>query len=209
MAARDTHRNVVILGGGFAGAFSAWYLRRVLSRDVSVELICDRNYFVFQPLLPEVAAGTINALVVALGQTTDLSHTPGFAEHSMTMRDLADAYRLRNHVVQCLENADITDDAGLKRRLLTFVVASGGFSGSYEDFVRIVGEGDRWGERSLVEGCKTQGTLTAVEDTRVLVIPQHDFLKIRGSLEVVDNYFKRIPDKIHPPGIRARRPDGE
>ena len=43
----------------------------------------------------------------------------------------------------------------------------------------------------------------------MLVIPQHDFLKIRGSLEVVDNYFKRIPDKIHPPGIRARRPDGE
>ena len=64
MAARDIHRNVVILGGGFAGAFSARYLRRVLPRDVSMELICDRNYFVFQPLLPEVAAGTINALVV-------------------------------------------------------------------------------------------------------------------------------------------------
>ena len=127
----------------------------------------------------------------------------------MTMRDLADAYRLRNHVVQCLENAGITDDAGLKRRLLTFVVAGGGFSGGYEDFVRIVGEGDHWGERSLVEDCKTQGTLTAVEDTRVLVIPRHDFLKKRGNLEVVDNYFKRIPDKICPPGIRARRTDGE
>ena len=62
MAARDAHRNVVILGGGFAGAFSARYLRRVVPRDVSVELICDRNYFVFQPLLPEVAAGTINGV---------------------------------------------------------------------------------------------------------------------------------------------------
>ncbi len=32
----------------------------------------------------------------------------------------------------------------------------------------------------------------------------------RGSyFEVVDNYFKRIPDKIYPPGIRARQADGE
>ena len=58
MAALDAHRNVVIPGGGYAGAFSTRYLHR----DATVERICDRNYFVFQPLLPEVAAGTINAL---------------------------------------------------------------------------------------------------------------------------------------------------
>ncbi len=525
---------VVILGGGFAGAFSAKYLRRLLPREVAIELICDRNYFVFQPLLPEVAAGTINALdavtplramlrdvrvrlgsvrgvdfeartvellqgskrrpitrryshlVIALGQATDLSRLPGFAEHSMTMRDLADAHRLRNHVIECLEHADVTDDAAIKQRLLTFVVAGGGFSGvevvgelaemirralrfyprvrpaeirvlvvqrgsrilpelpeklgayaqakltargievrtesslreatatavvtdrgeiiptqtlvttvgngptplvhslglpmergkvvtgrslaisgydgvwalgdcalvplgdgqfapptaqyalrqakcvagniaaalhgrpaaafahdpkgslaslgnyrgvaelygrrlsgllawllwrgfyismlpgfatrlrvalnwafdyvlprnivqmdsrqargahyvhlakgdvlfgaghvvdglyvvvtgclesrvpgPYEDFVRILGEGDHWGERSLTDDFKTKGLLTAVEDTRVLIIPRDDFLRIRSSLEVVDDYFRRIPDKIYPPGVRA------
>ena len=45
------------------------------------------------------------------------------------MRDLADAHELRNHVIQCLEHADVTEDPELKRRLLTFVVAGGGFSG--------------------------------------------------------------------------------
>ena len=50
-------KRVLILGGGFAGAFAARELRRIGSRVLDVELISDRNYFVFQPLLPEVAAG--------------------------------------------------------------------------------------------------------------------------------------------------------
>ena len=52
---------VVIVGGGFAGAFTAKYLRRYAKDAVSIELINAENYFVFQPLLPEVASGTISA----------------------------------------------------------------------------------------------------------------------------------------------------
>jgi NADH:ubiquinone reductase (H+-translocating) len=170
-------RRVVIVGGGFGGAFTAKYLRRYAPRDWEIELINSTNYFVFQPLLPEVASGTISApdavtplrlmlpgvkvrmaevvgvnreaqevnylqgskriplrvryddLVLAVGQQTSLSNTPGFQEHSLCMRNLADAHQLRNHVIQCLEHADVTDDQALKRRLLTFVVAGGGFSG--------------------------------------------------------------------------------
>ena len=53
---------VVVLGGGFAGVYTAKYLTRMLGgrRDVHVELLSEENYFVFQPLLPEVAAGSIN-----------------------------------------------------------------------------------------------------------------------------------------------------
>ena len=168
---------IVIIGGGFGGAFTAKYLRRYAPRDWDIELINSTNYFVFQPLLPEVASGTISApdavtplrhmlsgvkvrmadvvgvdrddqevkflqgskriplsmkydhLVIAIGQQTNLARTPGFAEHSLGMRDLADAHTLRNHVIQCLEHADVTEDTDLKRRLLTFVVAGGGFSG--------------------------------------------------------------------------------
>ncbi len=54
-------RRVVIIGGGFGGAFTAKYLRRFASRDWEIELINSTNYFVFQPLLPEVASGTISA----------------------------------------------------------------------------------------------------------------------------------------------------
>src|SRR5690349_7653227 len=54
---------VVILGGGFAGVYTAKHLLAQLGRrrDVSVELLSEENYFVFQPLLPEVAAVGIAA----------------------------------------------------------------------------------------------------------------------------------------------------
>ena len=57
--ARDGKTRIVIVGGGFAGVFAAKYLRRYAA-GADVELINDGNYFVFQPLLPEVAAGTIS-----------------------------------------------------------------------------------------------------------------------------------------------------
>src|SRR5687768_9756536 len=53
---------VVVLGGGFAGVYTAKYLTELRGRrDVEVELLSEENYFVFQPLLPEVAAGGISA----------------------------------------------------------------------------------------------------------------------------------------------------
>jgi NADH dehydrogenase len=142
-----------------------------------VELLSEENYFVFQPLLPEVAAGGISAthvvnpirelvprarfrccavasidfehkrvlvsqgeglelvavpydhLVFCLGKVTHFAAMPGVAEHALAMKDLADAFKLRNHVVRCLELADIEADSEQKQRLLTFVVAGGGFSG--------------------------------------------------------------------------------
>lgn len=52
---------VVIVGGGFAGLYAALGLDRVLGyhRDLEVTVIDRRNYFLFPPLLPSVAAGAI------------------------------------------------------------------------------------------------------------------------------------------------------
>jgi NADH dehydrogenase len=172
-------RRVVILGGGFAGVYTARYLTKLLKRrdDVHVELLSEENYFVFQPLLPEVAAGGVNPnhvvnpirdlvpraqfrwcrvvgidatnkavqvvqgegralvevpydhLVFALGKVSDFSGMPGVGEHSLPLKDLDDAFRLRNHVFRCLELADIEIDPAEKKALLTFVIAGGGFSG--------------------------------------------------------------------------------
>jgi NADH:ubiquinone reductase (H+-translocating) len=59
MEPRDRKR-IVVLGGGFAGMFAARELQRLVAGAVEVELINDVNYFTFQPLLPEVAAGSIS-----------------------------------------------------------------------------------------------------------------------------------------------------
>ena len=54
-------KRILILGGGFAGMFAARELQRRVGRTAKIELINEVNYFVFQPLLPEVAAGGISS----------------------------------------------------------------------------------------------------------------------------------------------------
>ena len=170
-------KKVLVIGGGFGGVFAAKALERHGRGKLEVELVNANNYFVFQPLLPEVAASSIHSadavvplrqllrrlqvrqaevmgidfakksvivvqgtrripvdlaydeLVIALGTGVDLNRFPGLPEHALTMKDLADAHRLRTHVIGCLETADVTDEPEVKQQLLTFVVVGAGFSG--------------------------------------------------------------------------------
>ncbi len=170
-------KKVLVIGGGFGGVFAAKALEKQGRGKLDVELVNANNYFVFQPLLPEVAASTIHSadavvplrqllrrvqmrqaevmgidfaakkvivvqgtrripidlyydeLVIALGTGVDLKRFPGLPEHALTMKDLADAHRLRTHVIGCLETADVTDDPEIKRQLLTFITVGAGFSG--------------------------------------------------------------------------------
>src|SRR5262249_55522330 len=80
-------------------------------------------------------------LVVALGNVTSFAGQPGLAEHALPFKYLGDALTLRNRIIHTLEEADIEPDPELRRKLLTFVVAGGGFSGveavaELNDFVR-------------------------------------------------------------------------
>ena len=59
MPDKATHQ-IVVLGGGFGGVFTAKHLRRHAGSHVNIVLISRHNFFVFQPLLPEIAGGSIN-----------------------------------------------------------------------------------------------------------------------------------------------------
>src|SRR5919202_1339861 len=191
MSERKRER-VVILGGGFAGVYTALHLEKALGRrdDFEIVLINKENYFVFQPMLAEVVSGAIGLLdtvspirrllprtdlhvreieavdlknrtvtttpgfrphphvltydhlVLALGNVTDFRGLRGLPEHAIPFKNLGDALYLRNHVIHALEEAAVEqDDEELRRQLLTFVVAGGGFSGvevvaELNDFVR-------------------------------------------------------------------------
>ena len=60
-APRSSRPRIVILGGGFGGVYAAKALEQAQRRrdDFEVVLISRENYFVFQPMLPEVISGTI------------------------------------------------------------------------------------------------------------------------------------------------------
>ena len=168
---------IIIVGAGFAGVYTALNLQKKLHNSADIELINVENYFVFQPLLPEVASGTLSAqdavvslraiakgvnvrqaevisvdknnksikllqgirrtvidlsydhLILTSGVDANSSFIEGMDAHALTIKNLSDAYQIRNHIIQRLEWADVTISPKTKKRLLTFVVAGGGFSG--------------------------------------------------------------------------------
>jgi NADH dehydrogenase len=177
-------KRIVIIGGGFGGVHTARTLEKLLRpEEAEICLVNRENYFVFQPLLPEVLTGSLgvldtvaplrrlcprtrlytreveridmhsrqvvlapgfrprasllpyDVLVLAPGAVVDFNGMPGMAEHALPFRTLGDALRLRNRLIQVLEEADNETDAEFRKRLLTFVVAGGGFSG-----VKVVAE---------------------------------------------------------------------
>ena len=185
-------KKVLILGGGFAGMYTAKHLESLLQPEkAEISLVNLENYSVYQPMLPEVISGSIGLtdvvspirricprshlimrdveeidlarkvvtvspgfrprrlelpydyLVVALGGTTSFYGMPGMLENAKPFRNLADAVSLRNHLIHALEEADVETEPGLRSKLLTFVVAGGGFSGvevmaELNDFVNSV-----------------------------------------------------------------------
>lgn len=68
-------------------------------------------------------------LVLALGAEIDLSRVPGMPEHALVMQNIGDAMILRATVIQRIEEANAERREDVRRRLLTFVVVGGGYSG--------------------------------------------------------------------------------
>lgn len=79
----------------------------------------------------QLAGGALeyDTLIVALGSQTDYFHIPGACEHTFDFKTLEDAVVLREHVIDVCEHADHTADPAARRRLLTFVVVGGGYTG--------------------------------------------------------------------------------
>ncbi|MEZ4546996.1 MAG: NAD(P)/FAD-dependent oxidoreductase [Thermodesulfobacteriota bacterium] len=68
-------------------------------------------------------------LVLALGSITGFHGIPGAEEFSFPLKNLNNAMVLRNHVIDMFERAELETDPDTRRKLLTFVVAGGGYTG--------------------------------------------------------------------------------
>ena len=189
---REIETRVVILGGGFAGVGVAEHLEKKFGADPSVEftLVSDTNALLFTPMLPEVAASSLEPthissplrtslgrtavvrkrvdkidpkgrkvllapddsssegeelaydhLVLAVGSVSNYLGMESLENEAFDFKTLSDAIRIRNHVIDMFERADREPDTEVRRPLLTFVIAGGGFAGAelaggLNDFVR-------------------------------------------------------------------------
>ncbi len=168
-------KRIVVLGAGFGGLQATIELDRLFRgrADVEILLINDQNFFLFTPLLPQIASSYINPrhivqtvrdirgrrrfgfrrdnvraidvarhrielaggaanydyLVIALGSRTEYFDVPGAREHTWDFKTLEDAVVLRERILDFCEHADHTADAAARRRMLTFVIVGGGYTG--------------------------------------------------------------------------------
>jgi len=181
---------VVIVGGGFAGVYAALGLDKALGYHphLSITVIDRKNFFLFPPLLPSAATGTIEMpqvtqsyrrifettniqykkatvtqidpktqtvrmhvhlegedlngepagsevdlpydyLVLAPGSTNQTFNTPGAEDHAIFVKELIDAIRIRNRIIDCFERAAVVLDETIRRELLHFAVVGGGPTG--------------------------------------------------------------------------------
>lgn len=171
----SSKKNIVILGGGFGGANALLQLQKSLlaDTDVSVTLINNWNFFLYTPMLPEVATGGIETrhvtqplrglcykkrfnlvvapitsididekkvvttrktfdydyLLISLGSVNNFFGLPGVEDRAFTLKNLEDSIRIRNHIAELFERANLEDDSSKRRRMLSFVVAGSGPAG--------------------------------------------------------------------------------
>ena len=78
---------VLILGGGFGGVYTALEFEKRLRRrrDVGVTLISAENYFLFQPMLPELVSGSVETLHILTPLRSLLSRTQVFTGEVQTI----------------------------------------------------------------------------------------------------------------------------
>lgn len=99
-------------------------------------------------------------LVLALGGIVDLSRVPGMPEHAYLMKTVGDAQELRGVIIDRIEEANLQTDDAIIRRLLTFVIVGGGYSG-----VETAGQ-----ILDLIEGIKPLYPRIARPDYRVVLV---------------------------------------
>jgi NADH dehydrogenase len=69
-------RRILVVGGGYAGFYTAWRLEKKLRRgEAEVVVVDPRPYMTYQPFLPEVVSGSVEARHAAVSLRRNLHRT--------------------------------------------------------------------------------------------------------------------------------------
>jgi NADH dehydrogenase len=121
-------------------------------------------------------------LVLALGAVSSLPPGDGIAEHAFEFKTLADAIRIRNHVIDAFDHADAEPNPARRRALLTFVVAGGGFSGA-----ELVG-----GLNDFARGMLADYPNLSADDLRIVLVHSRERILPELSASLADYALERM-----------------
>jgi NADH:ubiquinone reductase (H+-translocating) len=82
-------------------------------------------------VVTDAQAVTYDYLVIATGSQTNFFSVSGAPQHTFPLRTLSDAITLRNHIINCFEQAvrQNGENSSLSKQLMTFVIVGGGPTG--------------------------------------------------------------------------------
>ena len=242
-------KKIVILGGGFGGLYTYKSLCKQFSDDeVDITIVNRNNYFLFTPLLHEVATGSIghnqvveslrqviyknhthlhiaellsvdcekqivkttieeipyDILVLALGATTNFFNSPGAEEHTLVLKDLADAIKLRTTFIESFEKASEMTNEEDRKRELSFAIVGGGATG-----VEIVSETIELFMDTFVKYYRdsikpSDISLYLINRDPEILMPFHQSLR-KSALEVLEKKGVKVMLNT---GVKEVKPDG-
>jgi NADH dehydrogenase len=88
-----------------------------------------RRTVTVQPIVGPPREVSYDHIIVAPGSVSRTLPIPGLREQAVGFKTLGEAIYLRNRVLERLDVAATTTDAGVRRRALTFVFVGGGYAG--------------------------------------------------------------------------------
>jgi len=162
-----------------------FYQAEVSSIDLKQQLVTITRTFD-----GKVHALEYDYLVLALGSDTNFFGNDNLRTHSFVIKTVEDAIAIRTQVINMLENAAQTSDHEFQKRLMTFVVAGGGFAG-----VETIGELNHF-IREAVENFYPSIGVDKVN--MILVTAQSGILpELGGKLaQVAFNYLREVGVKV-------------
>jgi len=125
-------------------------------------------------------------LVIALGSENNFFKMSDVQRYSFTMKSIDDAIILRNHIIDVLEQASLEEDnIELRKSLLTFVVAGGGFNG-----VETVGAINHFIRESIKDYYKN----IDISEVRVILIDTNEKLLAEVDEELGEFALEKLKD---------------
>jgi NADH dehydrogenase len=126
-----------VAGGSLEPGHISAPLRTALRRTEFVRGCADGVDFGKRILTVAAARGGLGStreipfdhLVLAVGSISNYFGAANIQKRAFDFKTLLDAIRIRNHVIEMFERADRESDPEVRRSLLTFVIAGGGFAG--------------------------------------------------------------------------------